>query len=57
MTERATDGIEPADAGGDPPCWAHLFVDDDLPVDALAGSEGEGPPDEPGGVVVDGGHE
>ena len=57
MTERATDGIEPADAGGDPPCWAHLFVDDDLPVDALAGSEGEGPPDEPSGDVVDGGHE
>ena len=57
MTERATDRIDPADEGGDPACWAHLFADDDRPDDRLAGSEGEGPPDQPGGDVVDGGHE
>ncbi len=57
MTERATDGIEPADAGGDPPCWAHLFVDDDQPVDALDGGELERPADQPGGEVVEGGDE
>lgn len=51
MTERATDRIDPADEGGDPACWAHLFDDD------LAGSEVEGPADEPGGDVVDGGNE
>ena len=52
MTERASDGIEPADAGGDAPCWAHLFADEDL-----AGGEGEGPADQPRGEVVEGGDE
>ena len=52
MTEGATAGNEPMDEGGDPPCWAHLFDDDDL-----TGRQGEGPADEPGGEVVDGGNE
>ena len=52
MTEGATTGNEPGDEGGDAPCWAHLFADDEL-----AGSEREGPADEPGGDVVDRGDE
>lgn len=36
--------VEPADEGGDPACWAHLFEDDEVE----AGDEAR-PEDEPAG--------
>ena len=57
MTEAATTGGEPADEGGDPACWAHLFADDEEFDGALDRGERERPAHEPGGEVVDGGVE
>ena len=32
-----------ADLGGDPPCWAHLFEDDDEEIEAASNDEANVP--------------